>query len=321
MDLISVIIPVYNRKKYLERCIASILLQSYTKLEIILVDDGSYDGSELICDDYGKKYSNIVVIHKSNGGSSSARNAGIKSAKGNYIGFVDSDDWIHINMFERLYQLISMTEADVSYVQYISTTGKVSDKHIKEEITVLENESILIDYLLTENYSMCNKLYRRNRIELQYFDESLTNNEDNLANFKILSRCNKVVKTNLIYYYYFTNPGSITNSPFTKKDLDLIKVGKLLVEYSEPIGSNDIIRLANIKLLRSYFSILAKIACFGYNEPSFNRAEMISYLLSNLKGGEKKLLSSNIPTSRKILIYMFCRNYDLVYKLSFFKRR
>ena len=105
-DSISIIVPVYNVEKYLEKCIDSILNQSYQNLEIILIDDGSTDNSGSICDEYKKKDQRVQVIHQKNQGQSSARNAGLNIAKGSYIGFVDSDDWIEQNMYEKLYKNI-----------------------------------------------------------------------------------------------------------------------------------------------------------------------------------------------------------------------
>ena len=105
-DLISVIVPVYKVERYLCRCVDSIIAQTYTNLQIILVDDGSPDGSGAICDDYAAKDSRITVIHKKNGGLSDARNAGLVAACGSYIGFVDSDDYIAVDMYEKLYKAI-----------------------------------------------------------------------------------------------------------------------------------------------------------------------------------------------------------------------
>ena len=114
MELISIIVPVYNVEQYLDDCLVSILNQTYKNLEIILIDDGSTDNSGKICDEYAKKDSRIIVFHKENGGVSSARNAGLRIAKGIYIGFVDPDDWIAEDMYEVLYLNAKKYDADVS---------------------------------------------------------------------------------------------------------------------------------------------------------------------------------------------------------------
>lgn len=121
MDLISVIVPVFKVEQYLKRCVSSILNQSYKNIEIILVDDGSPDNCPEICDDLSSKYSNITVIHKKNGGLSSARNAGLEKCNGRYISFVDSDDFIDKNFINRLYECIIKYDADVAMVMYEET--------------------------------------------------------------------------------------------------------------------------------------------------------------------------------------------------------
>ena len=117
-ELISIIVPVYNVEQYLDDCLISIINQTYKNIEIILIDDGSTDKSGKICDEYAKKDSRIIVIHKENGGVSSARNAGLRIAKGAYIGFVDPDDWIAEDMYEVLYSNAKKYDADVSVCKY-----------------------------------------------------------------------------------------------------------------------------------------------------------------------------------------------------------
>ena len=125
-EQISVIIPVYNVEKYLSDCVESVLRQTYTDLEIILVDDGSKDASGRICDDYAKQDLRVRVIHKQNGGLSSARNAGIESANGQYLYFLDSDDWIAENAIELLYEAIKNTQSDLALcnMQYTDVRGR-----------------------------------------------------------------------------------------------------------------------------------------------------------------------------------------------------
>ena len=116
---ISIIVPVYNIEEYLPRCIESILNQTYNNLELILVDDGSKDKSGEICDAYAKKDNRVVVLHKENGGSSSARNAGIAIAKGEYLGFVDSDDYIEPDMYEKMVAVIEKTGCKIETLDVV----------------------------------------------------------------------------------------------------------------------------------------------------------------------------------------------------------
>ena len=124
MDKISVIIPVYNVQDYLEECVNSILAQTYTNLEIILVDDGSKDNSGQLCDAFSKRDSRVKVIHKENGGVSTARNAGIESATGEYIAFVDADDYIAPDMYSRLMNLLKYFGADFCFSNRTMNQGE-----------------------------------------------------------------------------------------------------------------------------------------------------------------------------------------------------
>ena len=118
MAKVSVIVPVYNVEKYLKQCLDSIVDQTLEDLEIVLVDDGSVDSSGTICDEYAKEHSNIRVIHKLNGGLGSARNEGMRKARGKYIGFVDSDDYVSEKMYETLWNLAETNEADCAYCEF-----------------------------------------------------------------------------------------------------------------------------------------------------------------------------------------------------------
>lgn len=125
-DLISIVVPVYNVENYLDRCVKSIIAQVYTNIEIILVDDGSSDNSGKICEKWKEKDKRIIVIHKKNGGLSSARNAGIEIAKGKYIAFVDSDDYISKNMYSELYRVLKQNNSDIAICgrKYVWDNGK-----------------------------------------------------------------------------------------------------------------------------------------------------------------------------------------------------
>ena len=168
-DLISIIIPVYKVEKYLEKCIESVLKQTYTNLQIILVDDGSPDNCGKICDEYDKKDSRIEVIHKANGGLSDARNVGISKAKGRYIGFVDSDDYIKEDMYEILLNLIKKYDADVSICNlYDVIDGNECIRNKENGIREYSRLDILKEVLLDKNIQSYawNKLY-----EKELFDE------------------------------------------------------------------------------------------------------------------------------------------------------
>ena len=196
-DLISVIVPVYKVEKYLEKCIESIIKQTHTNLQIILVNDGSPDNCGKICDEYAKKDSRIEVIHKINGGLSDARNVGINRANGRYIGFVDSDDYIKEDMYEKLINLIKEYDADISICNlYDVIDGKKYVRNNENGIQEYSRLEILKEVLLDKNIQSYawNKLYKK-----ELFDEIKypigKKYEDIGTTFYVFEKCNKIVVT------------------------------------------------------------------------------------------------------------------------------
>lgn len=228
--LISVIVPVYNVEKYLERCVESILNQTYSKLEIILVDDGSTDSSGSKCDILAKRDKRIKVIHKKNGGLSDARNYGLNIATGDYILFVDSDDWIEKNMVEYLINLILETEADISvcgyFEDYNNSEGVICSKDVDEKIYVYNSN---VEALYALNYYgesigtvSWNKLYKMSIFDQLRFDKGRLN-EDVFLTPKLFYQAKRVtVSTKKLYHYIVSRPDSIMNQSLTEKNLDLI---------------------------------------------------------------------------------------------------
>lgn len=222
IPLVSIVVPVFKVELYLKRCIDSIINQAYPNLEIILVDDGSPDKSGQICDSYAKIDKRIRVIHKTNGGLSDARNAGIDIAKGDFIGFIDSDDFIHPDMIQSLYELIDSNHADIAQC----SLQRVFDDEQKDpgpnlNYIVLTNREALeymytpqrVDYVIA-----CNKLYRMDLFnEIRYPKSKI--HEDEFTTYQLLYLSKKVVVTTQKYYYYFQSPNSISRSNFNEKKL------------------------------------------------------------------------------------------------------
>ena len=242
--LISIIIPVYKVEKYLEKCIQSVINQTYENLQIILVDDGSPDNCGKICDEYAKKDHRIEVIHKSNGGLSDARNKGLEIAKGEYIGFVDSDDYIEAGMYEVLYNLLKQYNADVSICNFYTVSqGKISIKNADNGINEYNRIEILKEILLDKNIQSYawNKLYKK-----ELFDEIKypigKKYEDIGTTFYLLEKCNKVVVTGKSEYYYINRQDSIVNNVTESTITDYIELIMQRYDYIEE----------NIKELSSY---------------------------------------------------------------------
>ena len=222
-DVISIIVPVYNMEQYLERCMRSILDQTYQRLEIILVDDGSTDRSPQLCDAYAKKDSRIKVVHKTNGGLSDARNAGLEIATGTYIGYVDSDDWIELDMYERMYKACVENGAQLAACRYVSEhSAEHAYQHSKEEksgtdsVVALSREELLRIYLCGhDSYviynSVWSKLFHRDLVKNILFPKG-RNSEDIMYTTRAFCRLEKAVYIDAgLYHYVLDREGSIMN--------------------------------------------------------------------------------------------------------------
>lgn len=232
-ELISIIVPIYNSEQYLEKCINSIVNQTYKKLEIILVDDGSTDSSGKICDEYAQNDNRIRVIHKKNGGQQDARSAGIALANGTFMGFVDSDDWIDADMYENLYQNIGSSDLVTSGLWRYDKSGarnKVVDaleagvydaqsEHFCENLIVFKGntEGGMFGGILN---NVWNKLFKTSMVkECDVFTNvNIKYGEDLLFTIVYALMCKKVVVTHECYYHYQYNSSSISY----KKNLDFL---------------------------------------------------------------------------------------------------
>lgn len=218
--LITVIVPVYNVEKTLERCVNSIIAQSYTTLEIILVNDGSTDHSGEICDSYKRLDKRIQVIHKRNGGLSSARNTGIDHASGTYMCFIDSDDWIHIDYVKTLYDLSIKYNADISSCECDMVSSEiVSLKKCTKEEALLSKSDFWKLCLTNHSVSVYawNKLYRKELfVHIRYPEGQLY--EDIVPMFELVKEASIFAVTHQKLYYYFDNFDSISKGFFRIQD-------------------------------------------------------------------------------------------------------
>jgi glycosyltransferase involved in cell wall biosynthesis len=231
--LISVIIPVFNVEAYLPKCLDSILCQTYENLEIIVVNDGSTDNSPQICEEYANKNSRIKVINKKNGGLSSARNAGLNIATGKYIGFVDSDDFIEKDMYEKMLNAMLEHSANLVICNYFS------DREIKYpcEKSMLANADFVFRLYLKDNLQAFawNKLYPRETFnEIRYANGILF--EDMDIFLPILEKSKKIVLLNDKLYHYIQRKNSITNSKFNQKQMKCLEIIESYKEYSGSLG-------------------------------------------------------------------------------------
>lgn len=252
-SLISIIVPVYKVEPYLHKCVDSILAQTYQNLEIILVDDGSPDNCGAICDEYAAKDSRVKVIHKENGGLSDARNAGLDICTGEYIAFVDSDDWIEPHMYQRLYELIQQFDADIAYggiSNDIEQDGQTYAQSVSDygNTPFCEGKIDTMKRFFRTSCAAWDKLYKAHLFAQIRFPVGEIN-EDEAIILQLLDQCNTICFTNEICYHYIKriNSGSITMAPFTVKDLAWKKHC-----------------VANLSYVRQYYPELEQLAAKRY---------------------------------------------------------
>lgn len=239
--MISVIIPVYKVEQYLDRCVQSVVNQSYSNLEIILVDDGSPDNCPSKCDDWAEKDHRIKVIHKQNGGLSDARNAGMGASTGEYIAFVDSDDWIAPEMMERLLNSIQQDKSDISactveMVWQDGTPSRLLTVQTSCLLNRLEAQNALLEESLLKQ-PVWYKLYRRKTIQSIPFEVGKFH-EDVFWSYQAIGNANSVSLIDYIGYFYVQRPGSIMGDSYSIKRLDALKArerwfGYVVSEFPE----------------------------------------------------------------------------------------
>lgn len=262
MPQLSVIIPVYNVENYLERCINSVLEQSFSDFELILVDDGSTDRSGEMCDILAKKDKRINVIHKENGGLSDARNKGLDVIKGQYVCFIDSDDWISGDAFECLIESLVKSKADLSVGNMVEI---YEDGNIKSEYCPFSKETIIEgkDILKTFNKpNATNRVYRSCIFDNLRFPKGKLY-EDAFIYHKILARVNRIVFIGKITYYYFVRLGSIMHMDYDVRFTDIIEAMHERALWLDSINQKD---LANDNRLFVYSQYAVAIAHLNKNK-------------------------------------------------------
>jgi glycosyltransferase involved in cell wall biosynthesis len=224
--LVSIIVPVYNVKTYLDACIESIVRQSYVEIEIVLVDDGSTDGSGELCDAWGRRDSRIKVIHKRNGGLSEARNKGLDIAQGTWILFVDSDDYIQVDLVKKCYEAIQIYKADLVFFDYEKVEESCDREIPSKENNLIERYSgkeMLKEFIKNEKGSVisCNKMYHRKIWDTLRFPVGRIH-EDEYVIVDIWKQVDKAIYRKEVLYYYRQREGSILHSKTLKSRYDAV---------------------------------------------------------------------------------------------------
>ncbi len=310
MHKITVIIPVYNVEKYVNRCIESVVNQKYKNLEIILIDDGSPDGSSAICDEWTQKDTRIRTIHKKNEGISAARNSGIDIATGDYFCFIDSDDYVAEDFVESLYNSIISNDADVAVCDFLEVnddTGNISQKPEKERLVgnTCTGKEYIDKYINNDDlfYGVVwNKIYKRNLFSDLKFIKG-KNFEDAFIIPQIFAKCKKVNCISKPLYFYLRRDGSITGH-FSLKHLDFLEAQDFKINFFIKNNWNELLCPSLVNLLNA--------AIFVYKNARNSKT------LS--KNDTKCLIDSTIRVmNAKAKLFLSSKDIKLKHKIRFLR--
>ncbi|CAD7808371.1 putative glycosyltransferase EpsJ [Chryseobacterium aquaeductus] len=325
---ISIIVPVYNVENYLAKCLDSLVNQTYQNIEILVVNDGSKDGSERIIQDYARIFpEKIKAFNKENGGLSDARNFGIDHATGDYLGFVDSDDFVTETMFEEMIDLAEKHHAEIVIcnIQKVNEHGNLTQKltqipNMPEKIDLEENFSVFSDL----SYFACNKLFKKELFKKKRFKKGV-HFEDIQLIPQLLLECKTLAQTQNFHYQYLERTDSISKS-HTEKGLDILKaVEDVEIYFKSSSYSEKLKELKNFQILEGVYTFLAYLAFvkdddifykMSRNLDVFMKERNINFkdILIYSRFGKNYILS--LPLKKKIfyLLY-FARQKKLIRKL------
>lgn len=314
---ISVIVPIYNVEQFLNRCVQSIVSQTYENIQIILVDDGSPDNCPKLCDEWAHKDKRIEVIHKKNGGLSSARNEGLKIADGEYVVFVDSDDYIKNTMIEDLFNLCIENNAEIAICNFARFSGEMITEdelknfnHENKKIQVHTHIEAL-EQLHAWNgdiYTVAwNKIYKRSLWDgIEYPVGKI--NEDEFTTYKIFYKAKNVVVTNDIYYYYYYNANSITTNEKYLENTDVFEA----FDERKNLFLND----GHVELAKIVEKIILDRVIMRYRKAKINKSKNASKMLVAFYKEQYKKLSIMKPGIGYKIFYVSPILYELLLKIT-----
>lgn len=305
---ISVIVPIYNTEEYLEKCIQSLINQTYSNLEIILVNDGSKDDCGKICEEYAKNDLRIKYIYQNNMGVSAARNTGLKEATGDFIAFVDSDDYIENNMYEILYNNIKETNSDISivasnYIKDNKVIGVNTNSDIKKKV-LNTNEALKIFFSPNDfGNGLCDKLISKQLFGEERFKDNVKNGEESYIIIKLLCNAKKIVYENKPLYNYVQRKNSSTHTVISR---DGVKAAKFVADYIKKYNNN-LYKLAINQYALNLLSL--------YNRAFINNIkEEYQYAIKKINEIKNNIEYSQLLKKKKIQI-KFLIKYRNIYNL------
>lgn len=299
-ELVSIIVPIYNVESYLKKCVCSIVEQTYTNLEIILVDDGSTDNSGIIADQISKKDCRIKVYHKKNGGLSDARNFGMKQAHGDFIEFVDSDDYVSPEIIQHQLFLIKKYDAEIAIIDPIHIFENDKKKFVKSsKIIEYDTQDAIVEMLYQRSFlvSAWGKLFRNSLFyQIEFPKGKLF--EDSAIMYKVFENAKKIIYSNAKYYAYVHRKNSITTQSFSKKDLDILPITKTIENHYN--SNNVILKAAKSYRMSACLRILLNAPKSGKYDLAIN--ECNKYFKNNWRDVYK---DKNIRLKEKYAIFLY----------------
>lgn len=320
-DKISIIVPIYNVEAYIAKGIEAICAQTYTNLEILLIDDGSVDNSGRICDEYAKRDERIRVCHIENSGQSHARNVGLSMATGELIGFIDGDDAPLPHMYERLYSLMEEYQADIVECNFVGRNSPPPDSIMEGEVIVLSGKEALYKQLDMEqksrypSTSVWSKLFKKEVIkELRFPDGRI--HEEYCYLCEALYSCDTYLYVNEILYHRTLRKDSTTKEKFSVRTLDKLIVHRERNRFLESVGETELLELSKAQeynLMIHFYNL----ACEN------GMKEQEKELFEELRKEKKAIRNSRLPKKKKTVFALFCVNagvYHAVRKMKKWKR-
>lgn len=319
---ISIIVPVYNTEKYLSKSINSLINQTLKDIEIILVNDGSTDGSRNICEEFERKDNRIKLINKENGGQGSARNRGLEVAKGDYIAFIDSDDYINPEMYEKMYNSIKKYNCDVvvCQVNMVDEDGNILSSKINKSKhgNIESGEQAIKRYLKYGRWSPWDKLYKREVMKDVKFLENRTCAEDHAVIIPILKNVNKMVTIDDYLYNYLVREDSTTNSKFSIKNFDSVYVWEHVLDQAKDMKNEEILSRVHAKVFSSYIDLINGVI----RNEAYQYGKDIKLIINKIKD-RYKYINSNCYLLKQYKIggYIISKNFYLYKHLFRISRR
>lgn len=317
MNKVSIIVPIYNVEKYLVRCISSLVNQDYSNIEIILVDDGSTDNSSTIAKHFSENSPNVNYYYKKNGGLSDARNFGIKKATGEYLMFIDSDDYIDFDTVSKLVELSNKNNSEITCCgKYIEDeNGKYYFKNVLKNEKIYNREDALSHMLTFDEIdtSACDKLFAKELFEDISFPVGRFY-EDLATIYKVFEKAKSISHIGNAKYHYVQRDGSIINSKFNEeKHMQYVKTSEKI--YNHYIGNTNLVQYAYsnyiLAVMDTILVMVEKREC-KKNKSIYN--ELINIIRDNIK----KIKNSKILKSKRILIYLI--NFRLCKTANFLRK-